>query len=54
MVVSFICGLEADTGELKEVVLDDTATDLVVPVEAHLDEFTESGAVVVTDCLSIT
>lgn len=53
MVVALLRGLEADTGKLQEIVLNDAATDLRSPVKAHLDELPKTRAVIIADCLGI-
>ena len=54
MVVPLLWGLEGDARLLQQVVLSHGPTDLHPAVKAYLDEFTESRAVVVSDCLCIS
>ena len=53
VVVSLIAGLEHDSRQLQQVVLDDAATDLETVVEANLDELSKARAVVIADCSCI-
>ncbi len=47
--VPLLGGLEADSREFQQVVLNDAPADLVTPVKADLNEFAKSGAVVIAN-----
>ena len=49
VVVSLIAGLEHDSRQLQQVVLNDAATDLETVVEANLDELSKARAVVIAN-----
>lgn len=54
MVIPFSATLKSYTALLKQVILDDTAFDHPLTVEAHLHKLAKPGAVVVPYCLCVS